>query len=150
MAKITAPVAHFTGKSAGVDFVDGIGTTDDEAAISYFTQAGYTVDGDVSEDAVTGDQKPVVKLTKPELVLLAQQKGIAVPSGATKDDIAKLLDSKDAADPGSQPVPAQSDIVPPVLPGDGAETGAAEGAAFGTTPAASDTNNEDAQGEVVA
>ena len=150
MAKITAPVAHFTGISAVIAFLDGVATTDDEAAINYFTQAGYVVDGEVSEDAVTGDMKPVSKLNKTELGLLAAQKGIAVPASATKSDIVDLLDAKDAADPGSQPAPSEGAAVTNVVPGTGPETGAADGAAFGTTPAASDAQNEDAQGEVVA
>jgi len=43
MPKITTPVKGFTGKVAGVAFTDGVGTTKDEAAVSYFTRQGYTV-----------------------------------------------------------------------------------------------------------
>lgn len=150
MAKIETPVAHFTGISAGVSFVDGVGETTDEAALAYFTAAGYIVSGEVAEDAHTLDQKPVSKMTIDELKILAQQKGITIPSGAKKPDIQKLLDSKDLADPGSTPIASEGAEVGNTPAGDGPETGAAAGAVFGGQPAASDSNNQDAQGEVVA
>lgn len=50
MAKITAPQKGFTGRSVGVSFEDGVGETDNEAAIAYFLRHGYTVE-DASEDA---------------------------------------------------------------------------------------------------
>lgn len=43
MADITTPVEGFTGHVAGVDFVKGEGSTDDENAISYFERHGYGV-----------------------------------------------------------------------------------------------------------
>ncbi|MFF1875744.1 hypothetical protein, partial [Kitasatospora herbaricolor] len=52
MAKTTikAPVETFSGLVAGVHFVDGKGSTDDENAIAYFERQGYTVGGEVSHD----------------------------------------------------------------------------------------------------
>lgn len=43
MPKITAPVAGFTGKVAGVSFSDGKGETDDDRAIAYFRRKGYGI-----------------------------------------------------------------------------------------------------------
>lgn len=43
MAHIQTPEKGFTGTVAGVDFKDGIGTTDDEGAIAYFERQGYDV-----------------------------------------------------------------------------------------------------------
>ena len=34
---------RFTGESAGVQFVDGVGHTDDVARLAYFRTAGYEV-----------------------------------------------------------------------------------------------------------
>ena len=44
MAKITTPVKGFTGTVVGVVFVDGVGETDDQSAITYFTRHGYGVE----------------------------------------------------------------------------------------------------------
>ncbi|MDR6868456.1 hypothetical protein J2Y69_003072 [Microbacterium resistens] len=40
---IHTPVAGFTGTVAGVNFADGVGETDDTAALLYFSGAGYDV-----------------------------------------------------------------------------------------------------------
>lgn len=52
MKKIIAPNKNFTGVSAGVGFVNGIGTCDKADLISWFSQRGYEVTEniDVSED----------------------------------------------------------------------------------------------------
>ncbi|WP_144795701.1 hypothetical protein [Microbacterium paludicola] len=42
---IHTPVKGFTGTVAGVHFVDGVGDTDDPAALLYFSGAGYDVRG---------------------------------------------------------------------------------------------------------
>lgn len=46
MVKITTPMKGYTGVVAGVTFADGVGETDDPAALLYFTSAGYGVDSD--------------------------------------------------------------------------------------------------------
>ena len=43
MAEVHTPVKGFTGVSAGVNFTDGVGETDDVAALAYFRTAGYEV-----------------------------------------------------------------------------------------------------------
>lgn len=52
---IQTPVAGFTGTVAGVNFADGVGETDDAAALLYFSGAGYVI----------GDGKPVVADPEP-------------------------------------------------------------------------------------
>jgi hypothetical protein len=44
--KIRTPRTDFNGVSCGVQFVDGVATTADPAAIGYFQSAGYEVDGE--------------------------------------------------------------------------------------------------------
>jgi hypothetical protein len=51
MAKIIAPNQKFTGKRAGVAFVDGKADTDDESAIRYFATHGYKVEGKAKKAA---------------------------------------------------------------------------------------------------
>lgn len=153
--KVHTPNVGFSGKVGNVQFVNGVGDveSDDAASLAYFEQAGYIIDGveKPSDDEVgeAAERDGVGELTVAQLRLLAQQKGITVPAGAKKADLQALLSAKDAADPGSQPAPSVSDEVTNSEPGTGPETGAAEGAVFGATPAVSDENNEDAQGEQV-
>ena len=91
MAKSTikTPVPGFTGLVAGVHFVDGEGSTDDEAAISYFERQGYTVSGEVSEEVVSpyplGD--PSDKWKKAELLAYATAHGIDIGEAKTVAEI---------------------------------------------------------------
>ena len=75
---IETPVEGFTGLVAGVHFVDGKGSTDDEAALAYFDRQGYKVGGVVDEDAKRnyplGD--PSDKWKKAELLAYATDKKI--------------------------------------------------------------------------
>lgn len=41
--EVRTPVKGFSGKVAGVDFVDGVGSTSDESALAYFRRHGYEV-----------------------------------------------------------------------------------------------------------
>lgn len=40
---VHTPVTDFTGTVAGVNFADGVGETDDESALQYFSAAGYEI-----------------------------------------------------------------------------------------------------------
>ncbi|WP_336759429.1 hypothetical protein [Paenibacillus sp. USHLN196] len=44
MNKVFAPNEHYTGLSASVMFINGIGETDDEHLLQWFEGKGYTVD----------------------------------------------------------------------------------------------------------
>lgn len=86
---IETPVEGFTGLVAGVHFVDGKGSTDDEAAIAYFERQGYKVGGHVDEDAKRdyplGD--PSDKWKKAELLAYATDKKIDIGDAKTVDQI---------------------------------------------------------------
>lgn len=43
MTKVVAPVKGFSGAVANVEFVDGVGETDNPTAIAYFKRHGYEV-----------------------------------------------------------------------------------------------------------
>ena len=47
MKSVRTPVPGFNGVSAGVEFTDGVGQTDDPSALRYFAAAGYQIDDDV-------------------------------------------------------------------------------------------------------
>jgi hypothetical protein len=78
--KIETPVEGFNGIVAGVQFTDGVGHTDDEAALGYFDRQGYTVSG-VVEEAVERDYPlgdPSDKWTVKQLLAYAKDRGINV------------------------------------------------------------------------
>lgn len=91
MAKktIKTPVEGFNGTVAGVRFEDGVGRTDDEAAIAYFERQGYEVAGDVSDDVEReyplGD--PSDKWTVKQLTAYAKDRQIDLGSAKSKDEI---------------------------------------------------------------
>lgn len=58
MAKVEAPNSKYDGTGpGGVVFVDGVGETDDEAALNYYRSAGYTVSGKLETEPV--DPEPL-------------------------------------------------------------------------------------------
>lgn len=61
MAKIYAPNKRYCGVSAGVEFVNGVGETDDPRLIKWFKSKGYKV-----EDVKKTTKKTETKSTKAE------------------------------------------------------------------------------------
>ena len=51
MAVIKSPNQEYTGTSAGVTFVNGVGNTDNENLIEWFRERGYEVEEDSEEKA---------------------------------------------------------------------------------------------------
>ena len=90
MAKktIKTPVDGFNGIVAGVQFIEGVGSTDDEGAIAYFERQGYEVAGDVSDEREYPLGDPSDKWTKAELLAYAEDRGIQLEADVkTKDQI---------------------------------------------------------------
>ena len=50
MAKIYAPNKQYTGVSASVTFVNGVGETSDPHLIQWFREHGYTVEEEEKEE----------------------------------------------------------------------------------------------------
>ncbi|WP_217183375.1 hypothetical protein [Streptomyces sp. AC495_CC817] len=89
---IKAPVETFTGLVAGVHFVDGVGKTDDEAAIAYFERQGYGVGEEPAEDPSDPERKypagdPSDKWTKAELIAYAADRKIDLGAAKSKDEV---------------------------------------------------------------
>ena len=59
MAKIYAPNEEYTGVSAGVYFVKGVGETEDDHLIEWFKEKGYKVEEEEQEKgkSKTGNKK---------------------------------------------------------------------------------------------
>nr|DAN20390.1 MAG TPA: Caspase [Caudoviricetes sp.] len=60
MAVIKSPNQEYTGTSAGVAFVNGVGNTDNENLIEWFRDHGYEVEEDTedTEDTEEKAKKP--------------------------------------------------------------------------------------------
>lgn len=99
MAKIIAPNKQYTGISASVSFVNGIGETDKIELIEWFEKHGYEVrfDEDVIPDE-TSIPIPLEELKKDELKELATELSIDFNSKATNDELIKLIRSKQEED----------------------------------------------------
>jgi hypothetical protein len=86
MAKVYAPNKQYTGVSAGVTFINGIGETSDPHLLEWFREHGYTV-----EDEPLVEPKPLEKMTVAELKEYAEQHGINLGDSTKKDDILAVI-----------------------------------------------------------
>lgn len=92
MAHITTPVKGFTGHVAGVDFVKGVGETDDENAISYFERHGYEVSGTPAPTPEAPEGEPSDKWTNDQLKAYAAEKEIDLGDASKKVDILAAIE----------------------------------------------------------
>ena len=89
MAKILAPNKEYTGVSASVTFVNGVGESDNPALVSWFKEHGYQVE----EKATQSEEKPLSKMKKDELIAVAAKMELEVPDGASNADLVKLIEA---------------------------------------------------------
>lgn len=106
--QIHAPVKGFSGKVAGVQFDDGVGTTEDPGALAYFARHGYTVDTPAAGGRkAPGDGKgtPEKGWRAPELKAWAGANGVDLSGATNKDGVWAAIDAHlkaaAAADRGS-------------------------------------------------
>jgi hypothetical protein len=97
MAKIYAPNKEYTGVSASVPFVNGVGESDNPVLLSWFEAHGYEVEKPKTEskqETTPGGDKPLDKdkINKEQLLAIAAAEGVTVPDGSTKADIVKLIE----------------------------------------------------------
>lgn len=83
MTTIKAPVAGFSGRRAGVVFVDGEAQSDDEAALAYFRRHGYII-GDEQDES---GPKTVESMNVAELRAYAEDHGIDLGDATRKPEI---------------------------------------------------------------
>lgn len=87
MAKIYAPNKQYTGVSAGVTFVNGVGECSDPWLLGWFREQGYGVE----DKPQTKTPKPLEKMTVAELREYAAQHGIDLGEATKKDDILAMI-----------------------------------------------------------
>jgi len=84
---IETPVPNFNGTVAGVRFVDGKATTDDESAIAYFERAGYKVAGEVQDERKYPEGDPSDKWTVAQLTAYATENTLDLGEAKSKEQI---------------------------------------------------------------
>lgn len=86
MAKVYAPNKQYTGLSASVMFVNGVGETADPHLIAWFESKGYRV----QKDEMPTSAEPTVKQIKEQLDSL----GVEYGAKDTKATLLELLDAE--------------------------------------------------------
>lgn len=93
MAKVTCPNKQYSGVSAGVTFVNGLGETEDINLIAWFKEKGYTVE-ESQEEIKLED------MTVNDLKAYAGEKDIDISKARVKADIIKtILEAEAGAEP---------------------------------------------------
>lgn len=86
--KILSPNKQYTGNSAGVEFVQGIGHCTNPHLISWFVEKGYTV---VEEDKDKDEDLDFKKMTVKELKEYAEINKIDLKGAIKKADILEKI-----------------------------------------------------------
>lgn len=87
MAQIHTPVDGFTGTVVGVEFIDGVGETEDAAALAYFERHRYEVTAAPEQVPTFPEGTPTEKWTVDQLKAYASAKEIDLKGVAAKVDI---------------------------------------------------------------
>jgi hypothetical protein len=98
MARIICPNKEYTGVSASVPFLNGIGETDDPHLIEWFKAHGY----DVETDDETGGGKSFAAMTVKALKVYAEEHGIDIGEAKNKAEIIAAVEKAETADPESK------------------------------------------------
>ena len=88
MATIKAPNPDFNGARQGVTFVNGVGETDDPAALNWFERRGYTVEVGAENE---GPHADLDGMNVPELKELAKGMGIRGYSDMKRDALVDAI-----------------------------------------------------------
>lgn len=99
MAKIYSPNKNYTGVSATVRFVNGVGETENEHLINWFESKGYKVEESENlnpPDNSPNNTDPVVKtfeeMSIDELKAYAAKRNIDIGKASTEEGIIKKIE----------------------------------------------------------
>lgn len=91
MAKVKAPNEQYTGISASVSFVNGVGETSDQALLDWFRSHGYEVEEEVLKEANENPEADLDKMTAPQLKAYAEKNEIDLGDATKKEDILSAI-----------------------------------------------------------
>lgn len=100
--RIKAPNKEYTGESAGVHFINGVGIAKDGKSVDWFKDKGYEVEPIIVNEQNTPDvpeknentKKDISKMTKEELTTLAENNKIDISECKNNDERkAKIIDA---------------------------------------------------------
>lgn len=94
MAKVSAPNTQYTGLSASVMFLNGIGETDNENLLQWFEEKGYLVEREEIEQA----DIPIDQMTVPQLKAYAKSQSIDLGGAGKKDEILAVIQQHEQQD----------------------------------------------------
>lgn len=98
--KILAPNKSYTGISASVAFINGVGETEDENLIDWFEGHGYDV---IEEDTeVKGTEKTLDEMTVEELVAYAAEKEIDIGKSTSQSGIIEKIKAAETSTPSDK------------------------------------------------
>lgn len=92
MVKIIAPNKQYTGLSAGVHFVNGIGETDEPHLIAWFGSKGYEVDDSVARETEQKAFEEAERLAEEEKANIEEGETVIPLSDLTNDQLKEKLD----------------------------------------------------------
>lgn len=93
MAKITCPNKQYSGISASITFVNGVGETDEPKLIEWFREHGYEVEGEVKQNDNPGAEFEGKSVD--ELKAYAEEHEIDIGNATSeKGIIKKILEAK--------------------------------------------------------
>lgn len=99
MVKIFAPNKQFTGVSASVSFVNGVGECSNPYLLEWFQRHGYGLEHESQNDE-HNERKSMDKMSVPELKEYAKEMEIDLGQATKKDEIIALIQAKGGAENG--------------------------------------------------
>lgn len=102
MAKVIAPNQQYSGLSATVMFVNGVGETDDLHLLEWFKSRGYTVEHTEPEKGENQDDIPIEKMTVAQLKEYAAKHEIDLGEATKKEDVLKVIQDAQQPKPSSE------------------------------------------------
>jgi len=88
MTKILCPNKQYTGVSASVPFMNGVGETENPQLVDWFKSHGYTVEGEPDPD---NEGSEFDKMTVDELKAYAEANGIDIGQSTSQKGILKKI-----------------------------------------------------------
>jgi|LDZT01.1.fsa_nt_gi hypothetical protein len=94
MAKILCPNKQYSGISASVTFVNGVGETENENLIAWFKAKGYKVEeAEADQDPEgSGEEVKLEEMTAEELKAYAEENGIDIGKATSQEGILKKIE----------------------------------------------------------